>query len=278
MYLSPEMKKGIMGKYISIAQDVFQINNTERGFVQLWDCKARKIEISILKYNQYYLVQEVYAVIRWLIYYYTLELQGGIIHSSAVEYDGKGIIIIGDKGTGKTTLLTALLNEGAKYIASDRSFFWKQGKKIRICGWICTYRADMNSLRLSLDNNKLQVIKGYIEKKRNDSEFIYNGKFRFPTCDFLSLLRFDTGYSAELSKIIYLDGHVDQEGEVIIEKENLTQRLNEQLLYINLPKELSNQKPIRNAKALEKIDMYRVVGRKQPVEMTKQILESIWRD
>ena len=41
------------------------------------------------------------------------------IHASAVSFDGKGIVITGPSGQGKTTLLLHLLREGFHYVADD---------------------------------------------------------------------------------------------------------------------------------------------------------------
>jgi hypothetical protein len=41
------------------------------------------------------------------------------IHASAVSFNGKGIVIAGPSGQGKTTLLLHLLREGFHYIADD---------------------------------------------------------------------------------------------------------------------------------------------------------------
>lgn len=274
MFLSPEKKDGIVGSYGSLYDGAFFINNKERGYIQVWDCKKKKIEIIVIDYDQYFLVQEIYAVIRWLIYNLVISCQGGLIHSSAVEYNGQGILIIGNKGSGKTTLLTALLNEGAKYISSDRTFYWKNNDYLNICGWICTYRADKTSLNLSLDKIKQDTIEKYIHDNRKDPNFIYNDKFRFPPGDFLNLMNFKTGIVANLTKIVVLDDTEISASELNIINDNQFKYIEDQLLYLDLPNELNNTS-YGDSLIFNNVEMFRVVGKTNPGIMAREILNHI---
>lgn len=54
------------------------------------------------------------------------------IHASAVSLHGKGVVICGDSGRGKTTLLLHLLREGFDYMADDTVFLMQEHEISRI--------------------------------------------------------------------------------------------------------------------------------------------------
>lgn len=45
-----------------------------------------------------------------------------LLHAAAVQYDEKGIVIIGEKGSGKTTMLINFIMSNANFISNDRVF------------------------------------------------------------------------------------------------------------------------------------------------------------
>lgn len=57
-----------------------------------------------------------------------------ILHGACASKNGKGIIIIGKPGCGKTTLLLKLLESGYDYIANDRLAVKVDDKKTIVCG------------------------------------------------------------------------------------------------------------------------------------------------
>jgi hypothetical protein len=57
------------------------------------------------------------------------------VHASAFEVAGNGVICVGAKGTGKTTVMCAMLQEyGARYIANDRATIWSTPNGIFVRG------------------------------------------------------------------------------------------------------------------------------------------------
>ena len=44
------------------------------------------------------------------------------LHAGAVELNGRVLLIVGDSGAGKTTVIANLIREGAKYIGNERLF------------------------------------------------------------------------------------------------------------------------------------------------------------
>jgi hypothetical protein len=55
-----------------------------------------------------------------------------IIHAAALSRDGKGVLIPGFTGSGKTTLSIALLREGFKFLGDDRTFVKEDGNKLKL--------------------------------------------------------------------------------------------------------------------------------------------------
>ena len=52
-----------------------------------------------------------------------------VLHASAIEINGKGIVVIGDKGQGKTTLALKLLSSGGRLLSDDvTALSFEQGR------------------------------------------------------------------------------------------------------------------------------------------------------
>lgn len=50
------------------------------------------------------------------------------IHASAVAIDGRGLLILGPSGSGKSALALALMGQGAQLVADDRVILRAQGE------------------------------------------------------------------------------------------------------------------------------------------------------
>lgn len=55
-----------------------------------------------------------------------------IIHASSVDINGKGVVILGKSGTGKSNLAIKLISMGAKLISDDQTHFRLKENKIII--------------------------------------------------------------------------------------------------------------------------------------------------
>ena len=82
-------------------------------------------------------------------------------HSALLEYHGNGYMIIGDSGSGKTSLAMMLLKKGASYIADDIVYIDHDGYGHR-CG-------DYMSLRNAYLINE---VREYVEFEKGDKSFI----------------------------------------------------------------------------------------------------------
>ena len=64
------------------------------------------------------------------------EAQGRcVLHAAAVEYDGQAVLFVGSKGSGKTTLMRAALDAGARFVTNDRVFLDAALAPWRAMGW-----------------------------------------------------------------------------------------------------------------------------------------------
>ena len=55
-----------------------------------------------------------------------------ILHASSIDIDGKGVVIIGKSGSGKSNLAIKLISMGAKLISDDQTYFKLKDNKIII--------------------------------------------------------------------------------------------------------------------------------------------------
>jgi hypothetical protein len=54
-----------------------------------------------------------------------------MLHASAVARDGRVVIAVGDKGSGKTTLaLSAALTRGYRYLSNDHLILYRDGGRL----------------------------------------------------------------------------------------------------------------------------------------------------
>ena len=52
------------------------------------------------------------------------------IHASCVAIDGRGVLLLGPSGSGKSDLALRLVDEGAKLVADDRCELFVRGRKL----------------------------------------------------------------------------------------------------------------------------------------------------
>lgn len=57
------------------------------------------------------------------------------IHCSAVEIDGQAIVFTGSQGAGKSTILVAMLEQGAHHLAGDIAYIDTRSEPARVLGW-----------------------------------------------------------------------------------------------------------------------------------------------
>jgi len=96
------------------------------------------------------------------------------IHASAVDFNGEGVILAGDSGSGKTTAALMLVQEGGKLVADDLTFYSREDDIYSIYGMGVAPRGEeqmwknfpqwipektLSSKKLSLPDNVLPWVK-----------------------------------------------------------------------------------------------------------------------
>lgn len=54
------------------------------------------------------------------------------LHATALEYHGRGLLILGNTGCGKTTTLLSLLRSGYRYLSDDHPVLWDSGTRLEL--------------------------------------------------------------------------------------------------------------------------------------------------
>ncbi|MBS1913070.1 MAG: hypothetical protein JST22_13870 [Bacteroidetes bacterium] len=168
----------------------FRMYEADAAIAARLDPVARSIAIEAAEdVSDDRLVQTVYATTRIVLLASLADRGGRVLHAGAVGVGDMALVIVGEKGSGKTTLVTALLAEGAAYVASDRLFAWREGEATFVAGWPCTYRLDPAGLPLVFEGESLEGVQELMDRHGDDPQYHYAGKFRFPPGDFLQSAR-----------------------------------------------------------------------------------------
>jgi|GEM_PF-4871530 len=262
-----------------MAAGAFTTRDDELDIVTRWRPAQRTITIhagdGVPRYN---LVQTIYAAGRTLLHA-ALGTAGPVrvVHGGAVSVGGNGVLLLGEKGAGKTTLTTALLAEGADYIASDRAFLRPDGGSLAIAGWVCTYRLDPGRLAPLLDHDALERVMKYVGEHRSDPEYSFGGKFRFPPRDLLRLCGFSEAPETPLACVVEITdparhGCVIESGT----PDDLRAALKRHDVEPAIPPQLS---PGRNPTTFPddpgRLPFFRVAGRDSPRRMASALLDRI---
>jgi HPr kinase/phosphorylase len=54
------------------------------------------------------------------------------VHAGCVAIDGKGVLLLGASGAGKSSLALRLIDEGAQLVADDRCDLFARGQKLQV--------------------------------------------------------------------------------------------------------------------------------------------------
>lgn len=89
---------------------------------------------------------QLLRIIREFIYRVEQDNGKTFMHGAACECNGEGLVIIGNKASGKTSLLTYFLSCGAGYLANDRLFLSKNENEIVVQGFPIPMRISYESI------------------------------------------------------------------------------------------------------------------------------------
>jgi len=152
------------------------------------------------------LLEDCYSIIRSIIYNKLVEEGCLLIHGCTFRFNGKTILLVGEKGVGKTTIEHYCLQEGqANFISADRTILWIQNNEVFCSGWISTYRTKMDIFNLMPERESTRRFIEYYESKKEDDLYYDMGKIRISPGFLLQIMNIESKAISQLDYIIVLD-------------------------------------------------------------------------
>lgn len=104
--------------------------------------------ISIYNKDKEKLCKDGIRVVRDIIKIYVEKKNcSALLHAATIEKNGEGILLLGGKGSGKTTIsLKMIFDEGFNEVSRDRTFIVKNGNDLELWGWPNYYNLTLRSL------------------------------------------------------------------------------------------------------------------------------------
>lgn len=173
---------------------------------QIWDLSRGSIILDRpTTLSDYAFAQSLYAAARLAGLLAVADGTAAVMHSASVVIDDRAILICGGKGAGKTTLALALLDQGAAYLASDRTIVWSSNGEVLACGWTGTFRLAPESLQLAIRQEKTrQSLSAYMSAHSANGPYWFGSKFRFPPKDLLEICAATARQPARLGLLVDL--------------------------------------------------------------------------
>ena len=152
------------------------------------------------------LLEDCYAIIRTICFSH-LCLRGAIlIHGCAVKYDNKTILLVGEKGAGKTTVQHYLLNElKTDFISADRTIVWIDNGQAVCTGWISTYRPDISIFELLPKSEDMEKLKEYYRCRKDDMLYFQKNKIRIAPGELIEMLCINALSISQIDSVVILD-------------------------------------------------------------------------
>jgi hypothetical protein len=98
------------------------------------------------------------------------------LHATALEYHGRGLLIPGNTGCGKTTTLLALLRSGYRYLSDDHPVLWDSGTRLEL--WAAPMKIDVTEQTIAFFPELRDAMSGLLRqgayKKSFQLEDIYS--------------------------------------------------------------------------------------------------------
>lgn len=257
----------------TLSDHVFMITDAQHHSTVEWDLGRKTI--TVFQDSQCpNLVETVYTTVRTLGYF-LLNLEGvALVHASAVMYRGKAIVLVGEKGSGKTTLGSVLLEKGCRFLASDRCLLWLLKNRAMVSGWMCTYRLKPLSFSKLFSETTAQRLENFARSKRGENGWFFAGKFRCPPNLFLQAGKWEPGYEGVLGLVVELQpNHAD--AELKPHQHSAQQLLTQHQVSRKLPPQLAiHSSPLQ---PLPDFSVPAAVfqGRRSPEEMATEILKTL---
>ncbi|WP_240420346.1 hypothetical protein [Paenibacillus periandrae] len=177
-------------RILNDAQEIMYCNE-ESNNVTIVNFKYRTARIIYTDYQvNMKLLEDCYSVIKHLCYLHVIDQGGCLLHSCSVRYNNKTIIIMGEKGAGKTTIQHYLMHTlKASFISADRTLVWKKEGRLFCAGWISTYRPSIDVLSfLPNDEARLNLTK-YYDKYKENQDYFQKNKIRMSPSNLIHCLK-----------------------------------------------------------------------------------------
>lgn len=154
------------------------------------------------------------------------EKRGGVFfHCAGAVFGNSGILIMGEKGRGKTTLLTNMLSLPAKIIANDRAFLHKKNGKLMIIGFPQAVRVAIGTYNGNPLFNEYFLKNAYDRKQ----ELLLNSSFKYMiTLDEMRKI-FKTSYVQNCDLELILIPNIDLSSSKV-EIQNISQKEKQNIL------------------------------------------------
>lgn len=105
--------------------------------------------IIIYNTNRESLYKDGVRVIRDMVKFHVENKNcSALFHAATVEKNGKGILLVGTKGSGKTTISLKLIFEhGFNEVSRDRTFIYNNNGNIKLWGWPNYYNLTLRTMK-----------------------------------------------------------------------------------------------------------------------------------
>jgi hypothetical protein len=112
-------QQGYQGEILGLGSGRFQVNyHDTSGLFQMWDRQARRALYWIPRATDLPF-WEIASPFRIVFHWWARLLDGHVVHAGAVGRDGRGVLLVGKSGSGKSTASLACLCQGMEFVGDD---------------------------------------------------------------------------------------------------------------------------------------------------------------
>lgn len=235
------------------------------------DLTRREVRIfgeETLPRRQGYSLQDV---VKCLIRFHYEAGGASLIHAAGVEVDGRAVLFMGAKGTGKTTLLLSLMHRGHRFMSADRCFLLSRPDGPPTClPW-------PGALRFTPETRCLVPMLDEIQRAAHRTSI----KFRVPLAKLSRTLPCSIGSPLPIGKVLLLDPSAERQPWTIRPMTD-AETILEALRIHRIPREPHRRVEIfapldmRSNPPLPRLDMLRLSGRHDPVDAARLLERNLF--
>ncbi|MGI9493361.1 MAG: hypothetical protein ACR2QF_13265, partial [Geminicoccaceae bacterium] len=121
-------------KCAKVSDNIIVYSNGNGGILWVADFEA-KIIFVIFSSRTKMPALDFSRTVRDVVTAYLMDQGWALYHAGAVDTANGALMIVGNPGAGKTSLILALLRDGARYIANEQLFVRADGDTFRVLGY-----------------------------------------------------------------------------------------------------------------------------------------------